>query len=1124
MPNNDYKVDKNENSNKNKNSSNTNTSTPVLYTRPPSSSGNLENLIKMNNLPNPLTPTVPINEMPNALPTKNATNNNNNNLITTTSSAQDKIIISSKMDSNASSNISTPREIFKNDLNVLKNTKNDNNQRKNAILKNRSSALIPKNGSSFTNETSLATTSRSSTLPEDLTFIDMIMIIIEGITPDQEKQKLIALEILKKYGYDPKNIDPTVDVSMKRQSRFKKLVYDIYNFSKYENLSNLIGGGMSNQSFAYNIALENEIATAVTSQPGLKKQLTLPPTSPIHTNLYSTIFSEFDIYPDLLGIGGFGYVLKARHKIDKKKYAIKCLDWTNSKTFDRITINNDKIIKPLIRMQQEIIIFTALSHPNVVTYHRCWIDELKFEKLNGSGAKRFMGVPNGPVIENEDDDYFDSYLDGDGSNSNLGKDCNNNQLSKNRSKKFNVTAVREKDLNDLNNMNFEAFSLNNHWRICNNDSQVDLSFNRIPSSRYCTEPAIRRRNLDLSSSVKIREITNSEISDSAERETSDLSENDLPTDHEENENGDNDNSEENCSVIEKDFSSSSSVVVVENSENDESSSDGIHFEDATKTIQKQSSSEQETTDDDDSDVSSSSSNLSEEREISRDFPNYPDLHDDDDHGITFSTPNMSDNDEKSTEQFMTQLDEESTKNVPDFEDNPGFAILNKGKIINSGIRSRRPISAKTRSLERKSEANKPIAPTMTLCIQMELCDQTLLDYLQDRNHNDFNLNLDFLKQLLVGLEYIHSQTIIHRDLKPANIFVCHKKNSKATLKIGDFGLSTKETESGAYNHRRTVSSPVPHSHFPKKCYSVGNDLQGHTRKRSAVVTGAITRNGTSHVGTNSLIPSNPKNNKYLTLGTDYFSHTPFNNQNFSPDSDFTKSKVGTLTYASPEQKKGGHYSYNTDLYSLGIIAIELFCQFTTISERASELLHILKNPESLIDLIRKHNNFEEYYKNLVDQQQRKRENDLLNGKIVEEISDECEEIEENNNNSKQDHRKLSNASSVSLSDLKNPELLSSKKDMFNENLNLITDLISKLIKTDPTNRIKSAKDALNHQIFNLEIYQYNELRKKCSEFEKENELLRQEMAQLKLQNRQLRMRNSYLESMNIKSSISREYW
>lgn len=46
-----------------------------------------------------------------------------------------------------------------------------------------------------------------------------------------------------------------------------------------------------------------------------------------------------------------------------------------------------------------------------------------------------------------------------------------------------------------------------------------------------------------------------------------------------------------------------------------------------------------------------------------------------------------------------------------------------------------------------------------------------------------------LKQILEGLQYLHSSNIAHRDIKPANILI----NGEGVVKVADFGLAKKMT-------------------------------------------------------------------------------------------------------------------------------------------------------------------------------------------------------------------------------------------------------------------------------------------------------------------------------------------
>ena len=186
-----------------------------------------------------------------------------------------------------------------------------------------------------------------------------------------------------------------------------------------------------------------------------------------------------------------------------------------------------------------------------------------------------------------------------------------------------------------------------------------------------------------------------------------------------------------------------------------------------------------------------------------------------------------------------------------------------------------------------------------LFIQMELCDYTLQDYINKMiQKDDINKRIEYFKEIVNGVSYIHENDIIHRDIKPSNILF---KNN--IIKIGDFGLSKKIIES-----------------VSKK--SVENDI-------------------------NEIIISKKKNNLKVDIldlenDNEFEETSPECTPNMSVD-------IGTGIYRAPEidiieKKQKSIYNNKIDIYSLGIILIELLLVETkTQLEKMMNLGKILEN-------------------------------------------------------------------------------------------------------------------------------------------------------------------------------------
>ncbi|OXA49655.1 cyclin-dependent kinase-like 1 [Folsomia candida] len=101
----------------------------------------------------------------------------------------------------------------------------------------------------------------------------------------------------------------------------------------------------------------------------------------------------------------------------------------------------------------------------------------------------------------------------------------------------------------------------------------------------------------------------------------------------------------------------------------------------------------------------------------------------------------------------------------------------------------------------------------TICLQMELCGNTLRAWLNRNNEMD-NPDLHpvrrrIVKDMYEGLKYLHSNNIMHRDFRPENIMFSFSTSGEEfafPVKVGDFGLCRQIH--GGHTKTKTLTAGV----------------------------------------------------------------------------------------------------------------------------------------------------------------------------------------------------------------------------------------------------------------------------------------------------------------------------
>jgi serine/threonine protein kinase len=209
---------------------------------------------------------------------------------------------------------------------------------------------------------------------------------------------------------------------------------------------------------------------------------------------------------------------------------------------------------------------------------------------------------------------------------------------------------------------------------------------------------------------------------------------------------------------------------------------------------------------------------------------------------------------------------------------------------------------------------------------------TLSDYQKEHPRVSLPLVADLLDQIGLALAEAHRHGIVHRDLKPDNIWLEPNSRGGFTVRVLDFGVA-KLNLLGAWVAASTpATTPMSTSTTPAPQPAIPIEEMATMAMEAALPTPAEETETVAMVAASSNLSSG-------SYGSDG-GHT------------MPGSLVGTPAYMSPEQALGKETDYQSDIYSLAVVAYSLVCGQLPFTGKASELFafHQTGNPLPPVDV------------------------------------------------------------------------------------------------------------------------------------------------------------------------------